>query len=146
MKVAARLETLADSNTELIDRLLSLSNRCAIGDGTAMTELLGLYHEDAEITPRREAAAKYDGSAEDAIRSYFDRIMSECFVWFIYADEMREHGDRVLALAGIRTVNRETREDHTTQLGLVYTVRDGKVAAVEAYSSYADATAAAQPR
>ena len=40
----------------------------------------------------------------------------------------------------------KTREDHTTQLGLVYTVRDGKVAAVEAYSSYADATAAARPR
>ena len=140
------METLAHSNTELIDRLLSLSNRCAIGDGTAMTELLSMYHEDAEITPLREAAGKYDGPAEDAIRSYFERITSECFVWFIYADDLREHGDRVLALCGIRTVNRQTREDHTTELGLVYTVRDDKIAAVEAYSSYADATAAAQPR
>jgi hypothetical protein len=63
-------------------------------------------------------------------------------VWFIYADELREHGDRVLALGGIRTVDRETREDHETALGLLYTVRDGKVAAVEAFSSYADAIAA----
>ena len=140
------METLAHSNTELIDRLLSLSNRCAIGDGTAMTELLAMYHEDAEITPLREAVAKYDGPAEDTISSYFERIMSECFVWFIYADNLREHGDRVLALGGIRTVNRQTREDHTTELGLVYTVRAGKVAMVEAYSSYADATAAAVSR
>ena len=60
-------------------------------------------------------------------------------MWFIYADELREHGDRVLALGGIRTVDRETREDHETALALMYTVRDGKVAAVEAFSSFVDA-------
>jgi len=140
------LETVAHSNVDLIDRLLSLSNRCAIGDSAAMTELLATYHEDAEITPLREAADMYDVPAEEAIRAYFERISRQCFVWFIYADQLQEHGDRVLALGGIRTVDRETREDHTTELGLVYTVRDGKVAAVEAYSSYADATVAARAR
>jgi ketosteroid isomerase-like protein len=136
------VETVAHSNVELIDRLLSLSNRCAIGDGAAMTELLGIYHEDAEITPLREVAGMYEAPAEEAIRAYFERIAGECYVWFIYADELREHGDRVLALGGIRTVDREAREDHETALGLLYTVRDGKVAAVEAFSSYADAIAA----
>jgi ketosteroid isomerase-like protein len=136
------LETVAHSNVELIDRLFSLSNRCAIGDSAALSELLATYHEDAEITPLREVASMYHGSAEEAIRSYFERILRQYFVWFIHADELREHGDRVLALGGIRTVDRETREDHETALGLVYTVRDGQVAAVEAYSSYADATAA----
>ena len=140
------LETLALSNVELIDRLFSLSNRCAIGDSTAMLELLATYHEDAEITPLREATSSYDGSAEETILSYFQRITREYFVWFIYADELREHGDRVLALGAIRTVDRETREDHDTALGLVYTVREGKVAAVEAYSSYVDARAALSPR
>ena len=48
----------------------------------------------------------------------------------------------MLALGTIRTVDRETREDHDTALGLVYTVHDGKVTALEAYSSYADAVAA----
>ena len=137
---------MANSNAELIDRLFSLSNRCAIGDSTAMTELLSIYHEDAEITPLREAADMYDSSAQEAIRSYFERITGQCFVWFIYADELREYGDHVLALGGIRTVDRETREDHDTALGLVYTVRDGKVVAVEAYASYADATAALSKR
>ena len=139
-------KTLARSNVELIDQLFSLSNRCAIGDSAAMSELLATYHEDAEITPLREAAGSYDGSAEEAIRSYFDRISREYFVWFIHADQLREHGDRVLALGAIRTVDRETREDHDTALGLVYTIRDGKVAAVAAYSSYADATAAVRAR
>jgi ketosteroid isomerase-like protein len=136
------VETVAHSNVELIDRLMSLSNRCAIGDSAAMTELLATYHDDAEITPLREAAGMYEVPAEEAIRAYFERIAGECYVWFIYADELREHGDRVLALGGIRTVDRETREDHETALGLLYTVRDGKVAAVEAFSSYADAIAA----
>jgi ketosteroid isomerase-like protein len=140
------LETLAHSNVELIDRLFSLSNRCAIGDGAAMSELLATYHEDAQITPLGEAASMYEGSAEEAIRSYFERILRQYFVWFIYADELREHGDCVLALGGIRTVDRESREDHETALGLVYTIRDGQVAAVEAYSSYADATAAVRAR
>jgi ketosteroid isomerase-like protein len=139
-------KTLSHGNAELIDRLLSLSNRCAIGDSTAMSELLATYHEDAEITPLREAASMYDGTAEGAIRSYFDRISRDYFVWFIHADELRVHGDRVLALGAIRTVDRETREDRDTAVGLVYTIRDGKVAAVAAYSSYADATAAVRAR
>jgi ketosteroid isomerase-like protein len=140
------LEAVAHTNVELIDRLFSLSNRCAIGDSTAMTELLTIYHEDAEITPLREVAGMYDGRAQEAIRGYFERVAGQCYVWFIYADELREHGDRVLALGGIRTVDRETREDHDTALGLVYTVRDGRVMAVEAYASYADATAAVRDR
>jgi ketosteroid isomerase-like protein len=140
------MATVAPTNVELIDRLFSLSNRCAIGDSAALTELLATYHEDAEITPLREATSSYDGSAEETIRSYFERISRQCFVWFIYADELQEHGDRVLALGGIRTVDRESREDHNTALGLLYTIRDGRVAAVEAYSSYADATAAARAR
>lgn len=134
------------SNVELIDRLFSLSNRCAVGDSVALTELLSIYHEDAEITPLREAVARYDGSAEEAIRSYFERISGQCFVWFIYADELREHGDRVLALGGIRTVDRETREDHETALALMYTVQHGKVAAVQAFSSFVDARLALQAR
>ena len=129
-------------NVELIDRLFSLSNRCAIGDSAAMTELLAIYHDDAEITPLRDATARYDGSAEETIRSYFERISGQCFVWFIYADQLQEHGDRVLALGGIRTVDRETREDHETALALIYTIRDEKVAAVEAFSSFVDARAA----
>ncbi len=140
------LKSLSHSNIDLVDRLFSLSNRCAIGDATAMTDLLAMYHEDAEITPLRESAGRYDGSAEETIRSYFERILGDYFVWFIYAEELREHGDRVLALGTIRTVDRKTREDHDTALGLVYTIHDGKVAALEAYSSYADARAAVSAR
>jgi hypothetical protein len=130
------------SNVELIERLLSLSNRCAVRDSAALTELLAIYDQNAQIKPLRDATERYDGSAEVAIRSYFERIAGQCFVWFIYADQLQEHGDRVLALGGIRTVDRETREDHETALALMYTVQDGKVAAVEAFSSFVDARAA----
>ena len=139
-------ETVALSNVELIDRLFTLSNRCAIGDSAAMSELLAIYHEDAEIRPLRDATESYDGSADEAIRAYFERISRSCYVWFIHADQLQEHGDRVLALCGIRTVDRETREDHETALALMYTLRDGKVAAVEAFSSFVDARAALRTR
>ena len=131
-----------NSKVELIDRLFSLSNRCAIGDETAMLELLRCYAEDAEMTPLRDAVPVSGGSAEDVIRAYFDQVAHKSFVWIIYADDMHEHGDSVLVLGGIRTVDKETRDDRETAVGWIFKVRDDKVVAVRAFSSYEDARAA----
>ena len=40
----------------------------------------------------------------------------------------------MLALGGIRTVEKATRDDRETAVGWVFEIRDGKVAAVRAYS------------
>ena len=136
---------MRSSNVELIDRLFSLSNRCAIGDASAMRELLGCYDEGAEMTPMLDVAPISEGTVEEIIRSYFEEVGRRCFVWIIYADEFRDHEDSVLVLGGIRTVDRETRDDRETAVGWVFKVRDDKVLAVRAFSSHADALAAARP-
>ena len=129
-------------NAELIDRLFTLSNRCAIGDAQAMSELIAHYHAGAEVGAGLDAAASAGEAPEDLIRSYFDQVGRTCYVWYAYADELQEHGDLVLALGGIRSVERETHDDRETAVGWVFEVRESKVSAVRAYSSYADATAA----
>ena len=129
-------------NVELIDRLFTLSNRCAIGDGTAMTELIASYHGTADITAIMPLATAAQESTADLIRAYFDQVSRTCYVWYAYADELEERGDTVLALGGIRTVERETREDRETPVGWVFEVRGGKIAAARAYSSHKDAMAA----
>ena len=132
------------SKAELIDRLFSLSNRCAIGDESAMLELLHCYDDNAEMTPMVAAVPKIAGSPEQIIRSYFEDVARKFYVWIIYADEIKDHGDSVLVLGGIRTVERETRDDRETAVGWIFKVRDDKVEAVRAFSSYADAIAAAR--
>ena len=134
------------SNVELIDRLFTLSNRCAIGDGQAMSELLAHYHHGAEVASAPDLGPVGEASAEETIRSYFEQVGRTCYVWYAYADQVQEHGDTVLALGGIRTVERETRDDRETPIGWVIEVRDGKVASVRAYSSHTDAMAAARLR
>ena len=86
------------SNVELIDRLFTLSNRRAIGDGKAMSELLAAYHRSADVGALLELPRPEDGTTEDLVRSYFERIGRTCYVWYAYADELQEHGDSVLAL------------------------------------------------
>ncbi len=134
------------SNVELIDRLFTLSNRCAIGDGKAMSELLAAYHRSADVGAILEFPGPEDGTTEDLVRSYFERIGRTCYVWYAYADELQEHGDSVLALGGIRTVEKPTHDDRETAVGWVFEIRDGKVAAARAYRSYAEAAAAVRTR
>jgi ketosteroid isomerase-like protein len=128
-----------------VDRLFTLSNRCAIGDASAMSELLACYDEDAEV---RSALDIDPGNrrAADLIRRYFETVREKCYLWVVYADELQEHGDRVVALGGLRTVDRDNHEDAERSVGWVFDVRDSKVCGVHSYSAYTDAIAAARKR
>jgi hypothetical protein len=130
------------SHLELVDRLFALSNRCAIGDGTAMSELLAAYHRSADVGALLDVAPPGPGGTESLIRSYFEQVSQTCYVWYIYADQLQEHGDKVLALGGIRTVEKPTHDDREQAVGWIFQIRENKVAAVHAYPSYAEATAA----
>ena len=137
---------MSHTNVELIDRLFTLSNRCAIGDGTAMTELIASYHGAADVAAILPLATAAPESTADLIHAYFDQVSRTCYVWYVYADEFEERGDTVVALGGIRTVEKTTRDDRERPVGCVFEIRDGKVAAVRAYPSYAEAMAASRSR
>jgi hypothetical protein len=139
------VEETRRGNVDLIDRLFTLSNRSAIGDGTALSELIAAYHGDADVRPFLNAE---DGALEtpDLIRRYFARVKRDCFVWFIYADELQEHGDDVLALGGMRTVDKATHEDRERTVGWLFEVLEGKVKAVHAFASHSEARSAVRKR
>jgi ketosteroid isomerase-like protein len=139
------LEETRRGNAELVDRLFTLSNRCAIGDASAMSELLACYHEDAEVRSTSDVVPA-NGRPADLIRRYFEGVREKCYLWVIYADELQEHGDRVVALGGLRTVDRGSHEDAERSVGWVFEVRDGKVCGVHSYPAYTDAIAAARER
>jgi ketosteroid isomerase-like protein len=139
------LEETRRGNAELVDRLFTLSNRCAIGDASAMSELLACYHEDARVQSVLDDVPG-DGRAVDLIRRYFEGVREKCYLWVIYADELQQHGDRVVALGGLRTVDRDSHEDAERTVGWVFEVRDRKVCAVRGYPAYTDAIAAARKR
>jgi ketosteroid isomerase-like protein len=144
------LEETTRGNADLIDRLFTLSNRSAIGDATALSELVSSYHDDAELTSALGLVPgdlrEDEPRAQELIRRYFERVTHSCYLWFIYADEVQEYGDDVLALGGIRTVDKETRDDRERPVGWVFEIRDGRVKSAQAFPSHADALAAVRRR
>jgi ketosteroid isomerase-like protein len=144
------LEETTRGNADLIDRLFTLSNRSAIGDATALSELVSSYHDDAELTSALGLVPgdlrEDEPRAQELIRRYFERVTHSCYLWFIYADELQEYGDDVLALGGIRTVDKETRDDRERPVGWVFEIRDGKVKSARAFPNHADAMAAVRKR
>ena len=125
-------------NVELIDRLFTLSNRSAIGDASALSELISSYHDDADVRAALDGVSGDTNTAE-LIRRYFESVNRKCYVWFIYADDVQDHGERVVALGGIRTVDKGTRDDREQAVGWVFEIRDGRIDAVRAYASHAEA-------
>ena len=144
------LEKTTRGNADLIDRLFTLSNRSAIGDATALSELISTYHDDAELSSAMGLVPgdlrEGDPGAQELIRRYFDRVSRSCYLWFIYADELQECGDDVLALGGIRTVDKETRDDREQPVGWIFEIRDGKVKSAQAFPSHGEALAAVRKR
>jgi ketosteroid isomerase-like protein len=144
------LEETRRGNADLIDRLFTLSNRSAIGDASALSELVSTYHDDAELSSALGLVPadlrEGDPGPQELIRRYFDQVSRSCYLWFIYADEVQEYGDDVLALGGIRTVDKQTRDDSERQVGWVFEISDGKVKSAQAFPNYADALAAVRKR
>ena len=137
-------------NADLIDRLFTLSNRSAIGDATALSELISTYHDDAELSSTMGLVPgdlrEDEPGPQELIRRYFNLVSRSCYLWFIYADELQEYGDHVLALGGIRTVDKETRDDRERSVGWIFEIRDGKVKSAQAFPSHGEALAAVRKR
>jgi uncharacterized protein len=79
----------------------------------------------------------------DGVRRYFEELDE---IWSSY--EMRlervlEVGDLVIALFQLQAVGRESGLELQEQSGVVFTLADGKVVAIDAFASHADALDAA---
>jgi ketosteroid isomerase-like protein len=135
---------VAVRHVNAVERLFGLSNRCAAGDAEALGEIMGAYHQDARLESFLYETPKV-GLGTDAIREYFEQVVSTYAEWQIVLDYVQDYDDRVLALGGFRSVRPGERE-HEQAVGWIFRFRDDKVEAVTAYPSYGDALRAATVR
>jgi ketosteroid isomerase-like protein len=135
---------VAARHVDVVERLFGLSNRCAAGDAEALTELASAYHQDAVIESLLSDATP-PGRGEAAIRDYFRRVATSYEEWHCALDYTQDYGDRVLALGALRGVLRGGAKEQKV-LGWIFTFRDDKIEAVQAYPSYGDALRAATAR
>jgi ketosteroid isomerase-like protein len=134
---------VAVRHVNVVERVFELSNRCALGEGEALAELILAYHEDARLDSHLHEPGTVRG--EEAIRLYLDRLTASYGNWQHVLDYVQDFGDRVLALGALRSVS-NGGEEHEDAVGWIFTFRDDKIEAVESYGSYGDALRAATAR
>jgi ketosteroid isomerase-like protein len=135
---------VAVRHVNVVEHLFGLSNKCAIGDADALTELVGAYHDDARLETHLADAVDSE-RGERAIREYFERVASSYDEWQCVLDYVQDFGDRVLALGALRSAKNGGPE-HEDAVGWIFTFRGDKIEAVKAYPSYGDALRAATAR
>jgi ketosteroid isomerase-like protein len=128
----------------MVERVFGLSSRCAAGDIDALAELVLAYHVDAQLESHLPGAATEE-RGEAALREYFRRVGTSYQEWQCILDYVQDYGDRVLALGALRFVPVGGAE-HEDAVGWIFTFRDDKIQAVQAYPSYGDALRAATAR
>jgi ketosteroid isomerase-like protein len=92
-------------------------------------------------TPGLIEAASYRG--HDGLRGYFAMMMDLFESVRINLSELREIGDRVVALGDLRVHSRGSGLELDEQLGIVFEMRGGKIARARSYRDRAQALAAA---
>ena len=134
---------MATRHVNVVEHVFGLSNRCAAGDPDALAELVRTYHEDARVESHLPETREERG--ETAIREYFGRVAESYDGWECVLDYVQAYGDRVLALGALRWVAHDGAE-HEDAVGWIFTFRDDRIEAVNAYPSYGDALRAVTAR
>ena len=91
-------------------------------------------------TPGTVEVASYRG--HDGLRSYYEEIADVFRSVRINLSELREIGDRVVALGDLQAQGRSSGLELSEQLGVVFQMRGGKIARAKSYRDRAAALAA----
>jgi len=135
---------MAARHVDVVERVFGLSNRCAAGDAAALAELVRAYHDDARVETHLSVAPS-GKRGEAAVREYFRNVLGSYDGWHCTLDYVQDYGNRVLALGALRAVKPGGVErEHV--VGWIFTFRDDRIEAVNAYPSYGDALRAATAR
>jgi ketosteroid isomerase-like protein len=135
---------VAVRHVDVVEHVFGLSNRCAAGDAAALTELVCAYHQDARLESHLDDMP-VSQPGEAGVREFFRRISTSYEEWQCVLDYVQDYGDRVLALGALRAVQLGGPEQEHA-VGWIFTFRDDKIEAVQAYASYGDALRAATAR
>jgi ketosteroid isomerase-like protein len=129
---------MSQANVELIMRGIERFNA---GDRNFLAAQL---HPDAEIHSRFGTAFGQDPyRGEQGVRDWMDELDRSFESFRITHDEVRDLGDRVLALGQVEIRARGSGIEMTQPMGWVYEVEGGKLTRLLFFSTHAEALAAA---
>ena len=132
---AAILAGVSSRNLELVREAFDAVNR---GDADWL-----IAHSAADVEIRGRGVAGepvlYTGAA--GIREYFHDMAESWQSMELVPEELREVGDRVLAIANRRLRGRGSGIDVEDKVGVVYELRDGFAVRISGYRDVAEALA-----
>jgi ketosteroid isomerase-like protein len=107
-------------------------------------ELVALYDPNSEFRPltgTRIESGGYQG--HDGIRAYFQEVDQVWEMMDPYAEDLRVHGEIVVAIGGCRVRGRESGAEADTPMAWVFRLRDGLIVSTQAFSEAEEALSAA---
>jgi ketosteroid isomerase-like protein len=104
---------------------------------------VGLVADDVEYVNPPDAVEPGTQRGADGWRQAMRRVNESFDVMGIDLDRVVELDDRCLTLINFRIRGRTSRVEGASEQGMIFTVRDGKIARFEWYSSHEDTLAAA---
>ena len=104
--------------------------------------LLRLYHPDGVFRPLTGTRIESGGyRGHDGIRAYFDEVDEVWDQMTPYADDLRTHGDVVVAIGGCKVRGRESGAESDSPMAWVFRIREGRILSTHAFSDAGDALA-----
>jgi ketosteroid isomerase-like protein len=103
---------------------------------------LAIYHPDAVVEPQI-AAVEGDYSGLDDLRRLFVDMADSWEVFELHFSDLRDLGDRVLALGTFRSIGKESGVEQEISAAFLVTYRDGLCTHMKDYGEWAQALEAA---
>src|SRR4051812_25925093 len=128
-----------------VDRFLgnvAAFNRMGSGDREAVEDYLGFCDPELRLEPQQAALeGGYVGHA--GVRAYFGDLAQHYDYGHMTCTDVRDLGDRVLALGVLRVIGRGSGIEIEVPVAIVATYRDGLITHLTDYGDHAQALEAA---
>lgn len=128
---------MSQQNVEIVRGLIDAWNR---GDYDAWIEA---FDTDCEFRPLRAQLEGHPYRGHDGLRQFADDLTEDWKEVRFTVDEIRASGDQVVLLAHFHARGRASGAELDVPIGVVGTVREGKIAEARMYSDRDEALEAA---
>jgi ketosteroid isomerase-like protein len=106
--------------------------------------LVALYDPNSEFRPLTGTLIESGGyRGHEGIRAYFQEVDQVWEMMDPYAEDLRVHGEIVVAIGGCRVRGRESGAEADTPMAWVFRLRDGLILSTQAFSKAEEALSAA---
>ena len=124
---------MSRENVEIVRRMVEVFNA---GDVEGLSAVMA---PDGRIVPLRAALEDTVYSGPDAARQFWEAAMESWSTLRLDIGELRDCGERVLALGSIKGKARGTEAEVETPAAWIVTVRNGRISESRTYTSQTEA-------